>query len=169
MLKYIYRDMLSTMRFLPWALAIGIPASLLALWVGKRLRGEGPKVRVVPVTAFCVYFAVIILITLLSREGGGSKVADLRLFSTWGINQRNNAFVIENVLLFIPYGFISCLAFRRMRHFLSCTFFGAASSVGVECLQLITGRGYFQLDDILTNTIGAMLGCMVYLLFFRKK
>ena len=31
---------------------------------------------------------------------------DLELFSTWGINDRNNAFVVENVLLFIPYGFV---------------------------------------------------------------
>lgn len=169
MIKYIYQDLLSVIRFLPWALVIGIPASAVALWAGKKMRGDEKKARVMPVTAFCIYLAVIILITLLSRESGGSKVIDLELFSTWGINKRNNALVIENVLLFIPYGFISCFAFRGMRHILSCTAFGMATSVGVECLQLVTGRGFFQLDDILTNTIGAMLGCMVYLLFFRKR
>ncbi len=169
MIKYIYKDMLSVMRFLPWALVIGIPASALVLWVQKKRRGEQKPVRIMPVAAFCIYFAVILLITLLSRESGGSKVIDLELFSSWGINSRNNAFVIENVLLFIPYGFVSSLAFRGMRNIFSCTAFGAATSVGVECLQLVTGRGFFQLDDILTNMIGAMLGCMVYLLFFWKK
>lgn len=161
--------MLSVIKFLPWALMIGIPTSAVTLWAEKRLRRDEKPVRVIPTAAFCIYLAVIILITLLSRESGGSKVFDLELFSNWGINKRNNALVIENVLLFIPYGFISCFAFRGMRHILSCTAFGAATSVGVECLQLVTGRGFFQLDDILTNTIGAMLGCMVYLLFFRKK
>lgn len=169
MIKYIYQDMLSVIKFLPWALMIGIPTSAVTLWAEKRLRRDEKPVRVIPTAAFCIYLAVIILITLLSRESGGSKVFDLELFSNWGINKRNNALVIENVLLFIPYGFISCFAFRGMRHILSCTAFGAATSVGVECLQLVTGRGFFQLDDILTNTIGAMLGCMVYLLFFRKK
>ncbi len=169
MIKYIYQDILSVIRFLPGALIIGIPVSAAAVWAEKRVFRGGKNVRVVPTAAFCVYLAVIILITLLSREGGGSKVVDLKLFSTWGINRRNNALVAENVLLFIPYGFISCMAFRGMRNVLSCTAFGAASSVGVECLQLITGRGFFQLDDILTNTAGAMLGCMAYLLFFRKR
>lgn len=169
MIKYIYQDILSMVKFLPGALAIGIPASAVLLWMGKKLRRNEKPARVMPVAAFCIYFAVVVLITLLSRESGNNKVIDLELFSTWGINKRNNAFVIENVLLFIPYGFISCAAFRGMRHILSCTAFGAATSVGVECLQLVTGRGFFQLDDILTNTIGAMLGGMVYLLLFRKK
>lgn len=168
MIKYIYQDMLSTVKFLPWALVIGIPASAVLMWVGKKLRRNEKPARVMPVASFCIYFAVMVLITLLSRESGGSKVIDLELFSTWGINKRNNAFVIENVLLFLPYGFISCAAFREMRHILSCTAFGAATSVGVECLQLVTGRGFFQLDDILTNTIGAMLGGMVYLFLFRR-
>ena len=169
MIKYIYQDILSVFRFLPMALVIGIPVSIVALWVERKLRGAEKKVRVMPVAALCIYLAVIVLITLLSRESGGSKVIDLKLFSTWGINKRNNALVIENVLLFIPYGFISCFAFRGMRHIWSCTAFGMATSVGVECLQLVTGRGFFQLDDILTNTLGAMLGSMVYLLFFRKR
>lgn len=169
MIKYIYQDMLSVFRFLPMALLIGIPVSGLVLLAGKKMQKDGKSVRVIPAAAFCIYLTVILLITLLSRESGGSKVIDLELFSTWGINRRNNALVIENVLLFIPYGFISCFTFRGMRHILSCTAFGMATSVGVECLQLVTGRGFFQLDDILTNTLGAMLGGMVYLLFFRKK
>ena len=164
MIRYIYQDMLSVIRFLPKALIIGIPVSVAAFLAKKKVFRSEKKVRAVPSAAFCVYLAVIILITLLSREGGGSKVIDLELFSTWGINRRNNALVVENVLLFIPYGFISCYAFQGMRRILSCTVFGTATSVGVECLQLVTGRGFFQLDDILTNTIGAMLGCMAYLL-----
>ena len=36
-------------------------------------------------------------------------------------------------------------------------------SIGIEMAQYITGRGYSQLDDIVTNTTGAVIG---YLLFF---
>ena len=36
-------------------------------------------------------------------------------------------------------------------------------SIGIEMAQYITGRGYSQLDDIVTNTAGAVIG---YLLFF---
>lgn len=170
MIKYIYRDLLSALRFLPWALIIGIPVSACVLWAENKLRkNEGkPKIKV-PVVLFYIYFAVILILTLFSRESGGSQVFDLQLFSTWGINDRNNAFVIENVLLFVPYGFLSSLAFKGMRRISACAAFGAATSVGVECLQLVTGRGFFQLDDILTNTAGTVLGCLAYLILFRKK
>ena len=49
---------------------------------------------------------------------------------------------------------------------------GFFTSLGIELLQLATQRGFFQIDDILTNTLGAVVG---YLFFgvistlFRKK
>ena len=32
----------------------------------------------------------------------------------------------------------------------------------LEVLQLLTGRGYFQVDDILTNTLGALIGFLIF-------
>ena len=29
-------------------------------------------------------------------------------------------------------------------------------------MQLVTGRGYFQIDDILTNTLGALFGGILF-------
>ena len=36
------------------------------------------------------------------------------------------------------------------------------TSLGVETIQLITGRGYFQVDDILTNVLGAVIGYVIF-------
>lgn len=169
MLKYIYQDMLAVLRYLPWAVVMGIPAAALFLWIEQRVHRDGEPVMTVPVVLFCIYLAAIFLITLLSRENGSRIGVDLKLFATWGINPRNNAFVVENVLLFIPFGFLSCLVSRKMRHFFRCSLFGATVSAGVESLQLLTGRGYFQLDDILTNILGTMLGCTVFLLINKRR
>jgi glycopeptide antibiotics resistance protein len=40
--------------------------------------------------------------------------------------------------------------------------FGLAGSVAIEVLQLASRRGYFQVDDILTNVIGALIGWLLY-------
>ena len=101
----------------------------------------------------------------ISRESGNSKGFDLELFSTWGINDRNNAYVIENIMLFVPYGFLGSWAFEKMGNFFRCLALGALTSLYIESLQLVTGRGFFQIDDILTNTLGAVIGCLVYRLF----
>lgn len=170
--SYIYRDMISMLRYLPYGLAMGIPvAAVLLLVMGRvRKRKQEEKAAWLPVALFGFYLSLMLIITFLSRESGGGSVLDLELFSTWGINNRNNAFVVENVLLFVPYGFLGCWAFRRMKSFVRCTLLGAATSLTIECMQLITGRGFFQIDDIVTNTIGAMAGYLFFrLLFWRKK
>ena len=102
------------------------------------------------------------------QEGAeGNRAMDLELFSTWGINTRNNAFVVENVLLFIPYGFACPWAFPWLRGFFRNIFAAFVTSLGVETFQLITGRGYFQIDDILTNVLGGIIGYWMFWLVYH--
>lgn len=165
MWEYIYRDLLFAVRYLPYGLLVGIPVSVVLLWLGSKLRKHRHKepAAVLPVIFFGVYFAVMLAITFFSRESGSrAGSVDLELFSTWGRNGRNHAFVVENVLLFIPYGFLGCWAFGWTKRFWGCMALGAVTSLGIESLQLVTGRGYFQIDDILTNILGTFIGFLVF-------
>lgn len=167
MMEYIYRDMMSVARYLPWGLILGFPLGMLlsCLFAG---RGRKERRSFAALTAFSVYLTIILVITFWSRESGSRTGVDLELFSTWGINKRNNAYVVENVLLFIPYGYVCCWAFPGIRKFFRCAAVGAVTSLGIESLQLVTGRGYFQIDDILTNLLGTMLGYVFFRLFWGK-
>ena len=162
---------MSMVKYLPYAFAMGVPVTLFLLWaagiIGKRRKEEAaPKL---PVAVFGIYLSIMLIITFLSREGGSRNGGfDLEIFSTWGINDRNNAFVIENILLFIPYGCLACWAFRRMRKFFACLALGGFTSLLIETLQLLTGRGFFQIDDILTNTLGAAAGFLLFRLLAGK-
>lgn len=165
MFKYIYEDMVYALRYLPWGMLIGIPLAVVVLKLADsaQKRRQKPAAKRLPVVLFCVYIAVMLVITFLSRESGSrSGAMDLQLFSTWGINARNNAFVIENILLFIPYGFLYRWNFRQTGNVWRCLLLGAITSFGIELMQLVTGRGYFQIDDILTNTLGALLGGILF-------
>lgn len=165
MIEFIEADLSQAFGYLPYGLAVGIPAAVVAVRLinaGRKKKRKQP-VSWIPITAFCIYSAVMLAITFLSRESGSRTGGmDLRLFSTWGINSRNNAFVIENVLLFIPYGFFCSWNFTRRKKLFWCTLLGAATSLGIETMQLLTGRGYFQIDDIVTNTLGAFAGGLLY-------
>lgn len=169
MLEYICKDLFLCVRYLPYGLGAGIVCFLLlTLWNVVRGRRQKELIPTVPRTFFFTYLSVILMITFLSRESGSQRGLDLELFSTWGINKRNNAYVVENVLLFVPYGILSPLAFRERRSFWSCVLFGAATSLAVELLQLVTGRGYFQIDDILTNILGTLIGYVIFSLCRRS-
>lgn len=163
MLKYILRDLSEAFAYLPYGLMAGAVMGLILNGMNARRERRGKEAfPMAGLMAFSLYLMIILVITFFSRESGSRIGMDLELFSTWGINTRNNAFVVENVLLFIPYGFICPWAFPWLRGFFRNTFAAFVTSLGVETIQLITQRGYFQVDDILTNVLGAMIGYIFY-------
>ena len=109
---------------------------------------------------FWVYVAVMVVITFLSREGGSTKGIDLSIGSSLGINARNDAYAVENILLFLPYGFLWGL--MRKKGLWNALAVGFLTSLGIEFQQLFSGRGVFQTDDMITNTLGALLGYILY-------
>ena len=57
-----------------------------------------------------------------------------------------------------------------MKGFFCSAFLGTVTSLLIETLQLVTGRGFFQIDDILTNALGTVIGYLVFRIIslFRK-
>ena len=164
MFHYICRDLMDALKYLPFGMGIGVLCFfVLIIWNEVRNKRQKDRISVVPTTLFLTYLAVIMAITFFSRESGSRhKGLDLEFLSTWGINDRNNALVIENILLFIPFGILCPVTFRGLRKFWRCLLVGMLTSLFVESLQLLTGRGFFQIDDILTNVLGAVAGYLLY-------
>ncbi len=109
-----------------------------------------------------VYAAVLLKLAFFSREPGSRTTVDLTLFNTWGTTMQAHAFFVENIIMFIPFGILIPTAFPVMRNIFVCTLTALACSLCLEMFQLITGRGFCQLDDVVTNTLGAFIGYMVY-------
>lgn len=167
-LKYIIRDLSGAVQYLPYGVMAGAVIGLILNGLNARRERKGKDAfPMAGLMAFSLYLMIILVITFFSREDGTrTRQMDLQLFSTWGINTRNNAFVVENVLLFIPYGFACPWAFPWLRGFFRNAFAAFVTSLGVETIQLITGRGYFQVDDILTNVLGAMIGYVIFRILY---
>lgn len=72
-----------------------------------------------------------------------------------------SANLFGNILIFVPYGFFISMAAER-RGFFKTFFFSFGLSLCVELVQLATRVGSFDVDDILLNTAGGILG---YILF----
>ena len=163
MLKYIIKDLKETLTYLPYGIMAGAVVGLLLNGLNARRERKGKDTfPMAGLMAFSLYLMIILVITFFSREDGSRIGMDLELFSTWGTNARNHSYVVENVLLFIPYGFICPWAFPWLRGFFRNTFAAFVTSFGVETIQLITGRGYIQVDDILTNVLGAVIGYVIF-------
>jgi glycopeptide antibiotics resistance protein len=163
MKKYILMDLKATLHFLPYGLLAGLFIIILLTLVNQyRSKRDKNPLPVLSYAGVFMYVVIILCITFFSREPGSRKGIDLELLSTWGINTRNNAFVVENVILFIPYGFFCAWAFPAVRELAVGSFLFLCTSTGIEYLQLLTQRGYFQIDDIMTNVAGGLGGLFLF-------
>lgn len=85
---------------------------------------------------------------------------------TIGGNQRYLREIILNIGLFVPLGYFLVNADRKHRVLLAV---GAALLISalIEAVQYFTFRGQCDVDDLISNTIGAVIGIVLY--FLMKK
>lgn len=76
-----------------------------------------------------------------------------------------------NILLFIPFGFLLSIISKRFRSLWITTVIGFIFSAGIETMQYITGRGLTEVDDVINNTLGALIGYVIYalMIYLHKK
>ncbi len=71
--------------------------------------------------------------------------------------------LVGNIVAFFPFGFFMPILHPKCRSFLYTVFFSFEFSLIVETIQLISKVGSFDVDDLLLNTIGGALGCLIFL------
>lgn len=137
-----------------------------AISVVIKLRNKEPLRRVVidyrnklaVLYLFYIYCFLLIGITFTSREPGSRIGLNIIPFSTFSMNIESLKYIIENVMLFIPFGFLLPLLIKPLYSLFRCTVAGLLVSFMIEFSQLLTGRGFFQIDDIIFNTFGSIIG-----------
>jgi len=75
--------------------------------------------------------------------------------------------IIGNVLLFLPYGYFISY-YLKNKKILPTTLLTLLVSITIEIVQLNIGRT-FDIDDIILNTIGGILGYGIYIVIDRIK
>lgn len=79
--------------------------------------------------------------------------------------------ILGNVLAFTPFGFLLPLLNKAYRKFYLITFISILFSFAIELSQLLLKVGVFDVDDILMNSLGGVLGYLVFMVshaFYKK-
>ena len=66
-----------------------------------------------------------------------------------------------NIVIFMPFGFLVPILGRKKRNFWFTSLLSFALSLAVECIQLVTRTGCFDVDDMILNTSGGILGYLM--------
>ncbi len=116
---------------------------------------------------FCGYFFFVLCTTIFYREETFEKRYQLYPFWSYSVlYYRLAAQLLLNVLMFIPIGFFIGGALKKKR-ILDIFGIGFLLSFFIELTQLITTRGMFNVDDIIHNVLGCIIGYLCFMLCYK--
>ena len=165
---------------IPLAL-IGLAAgAVILVMLNLKCRREGkcfPKGQAVAFLLLLCYLGGLAAITLMNRmDGMRTGVQLLPFLAFW---EAWNNFTLQiwlnpllNIAMFLPLGVLLPLAVKRFRRWFWMLTAGVGTSLVIELLQYVLGRGQADVDDLICNVLGAMLGycfCMLFVSLVRKQ
>lgn len=121
-----------------------------------------------------ICYGIVVLGAVFLNRGNIYGVMNLHLFSSYreAYNEMQISLfrnIILNILLFMPLGFLLPIYSDKLKKIYKIAILGFITTLLIEFMQYITKRGIFEVDDIFNNTIGAILGYCVFMIYYRLK
>lgn len=120
--------------------------------------------RLFPLFLFVVYVYCLLQLTVLSRKPGSFGGMDWRILARWSESDAQKAFLIMNIIMFIPLGILLPMFGKWAGHILVSWPAAIICSIGIEIIQLKYHLGFCQLDDVIANSVGFLVGFLGYLI-----
>ena len=99
------------------------------------------------------YSFLILVETVLTRKPFTGSHFRLELFWSWRAWSVQRSQILSNVIMFVPVGVLAGRPWKWRG-----LWFAAGLSLVIEILQLVSGRGLCEFDDLFHNTIGEAVG-----------
>lgn len=155
-------------------LVIGISLFLFGYFVVYRRLLKGTKKlkmsKVALLSILFIYIVIVLGATIGDRVSTDSKSLSMHLFSSYKDAWNNFSpgawrNIILNILMFVPLGILLPLIFKNCRKYWITYLLGLFFTLIIEVIQLISGRGIFEVDDIFNNTLGCIIGYGIVMIF----
>lgn len=144
-----------------------LPAMLLG-W--ELFRRNMPAVRKGMLLTFAVYLCAVYSATGLPDAGNFAFRPRLQLVPVLGVMKDTPQYLMDsllNVVMFIPFGVFAPLLWRKLRSVKRTALAGLCFSFAIEMAQMFSGR-LTDVDDLITNTLGAVIGCLIARVLYQK-
>lgn len=120
-----------------------------------------------------MYISIVLGAVFLNRSNLYGY-ANLHLFSSYKEAYNNMQIslfrnIILNILLFIPLGFLLPFYSDKLKKGYKIILIGFIFTLIIEIIQYITKIGIFEIDDILNNTIGTLIGYCAFKIYYNLK
>lgn len=130
------------------------------------LRREKPGKRIA-VSLLVPYLFLLLYSTVFRRSASGSFRYNIGLFGALQRVLLNTGkkradavlLIVFNILMLVPLGLLLPACIKQRRWVIPL---GFLFSLMIELLQFFLRRGFFELDDLICNTLGVAIGLGLY-------
>lgn len=148
-----------------WVYEVGILVLLAGLVICLLTCGIRKGLRYGLGLLLIEYVLLVYCSTVFFRNTGKLQYDFTPLWSYFsyfrGEDDRLLAENIMNVVVFMPVGLLLSFTIKKTSY-VRVAIIGACISIGIELLQLIFKKGFSELDDVMHNTLGCMLGYSLF-------
>jgi glycopeptide antibiotics resistance protein len=139
----------------------------------KKLSSSEIMIKVLCIFTLIIYLYCVMNVTLIDRIPGMRRHVFRPLWEVSTMVKSGNytywaGQIAGNLIMLLPLGFMLPILSEKLRNIKAAAISGFALSVFIEFTQYYTGRGLFESDDIMHNTIGACIGYVIYIMIFYR-
>lgn len=121
---------------------------------------------------FLEYVFLLYASTVIFRTAMSEREYDLTPFWSYRaiIDGREPQLLPENIMnvvVFVPVGVLAGRAFRGV-NWMNVLVIGTGLSVGIETMQFLLKKGFAEIDDVMHNTLGCLIGYGLYLIIRKE-
>ena len=140
------------------AVLICYAALVLFLTLGSRSYYASTRVSLDP---FVVYRRLIRALKVAYSSGGWQAALSRLVRNSWVVDN-----IVPNILLLLPLGYLLPYTFRWFRERVWTRPVGVCFLISffTENMQLMSQRGLYDLDDMISNSLGGLAGEVLYIL-----
>lgn len=145
-------------------------AFLLSTLCAIGVKGLKSGLKTSSVILLVIYATIVICTTVMFRSGGYEREIIIIPFWSYRAYMEGHPRIlvenIMNVLAFIPIGILLAIAVNRPKWW-KAAIVGCIFSVVIEFMQYYFDRGQCEIDDVIHNTLGCLIGYWIFSLFYK--
>ena len=168
-MKGIYNNFLGYIRISYHKLLWVFLFAVLLYCLFHMLKKASGKRDVLCRVVLCVAVSFIFVMTLFSRSAGDYTVTLRPFWSYRTAYETENAElwlqIIMNIAMYVPIGFALPGCLQTVDKLWKVIVLVLICSVGIEAIQYIFSIGYAEVDDVINNLFGTLIGYALYMGF----
>ena len=119
-----------------------------------------------------LYIVVLLYFTVVGRYSHEEYEYQINFFTSyrWFFEQNGEQVLRQlliNLVMLMPVGFLLPVVIKAKHKYLITMALSLLLTVFIETMQLITKCGSFEIDDIINNFVGAVIGMLLYVLYSK--